>query len=364
MLTGEKIKRELARPFNQIANFFWSPARRVAGALRRNRYDAAREKFVRVSEGKQKEGREVAVLLIYQPSGVLESTFFTLSYLLNEGISPVVVSNLPLADTDRDRLAANSWLVIERPNVGYDFGGYREGILTVFERGVQPKALYVLNDSIWFPLSLECDVIKKCRAAPEDIYGIQFDTWKKGRKKWNFIHSYFYRFSEGLVSSKEFCDYWRNMKLIEGKNSIIEEREVKLTLHFTLQGFSAGGIFSRKSLVEFVNIHTDQRKMDRILEYQCSISNKEAKYLRPIIHGKKYSPLSVRDQLAQLIEEHLVFRHTLPLHPWIHQSLDLGYVKKTFDTRLKVQRDEIRRLGLHLDCHPAVRDEIERWDSA
>lgn len=328
--------------------------------MRRISYDSSREKLVRVTEGAQNPGREVAVLLIYQPQGVLESTHFTLSYLTEQGISPVVVSNLPLADADRERLAENSWLVIERPNIGYDFGGYREGILTVLERGLRPEALYVLNDSVWFPLSTNSVVIERCRAATEDIYGIQIDYWKN-RGKLRFVFSYFYRFSQKLISSHEFYDYWRKISLMDNKRDVIEGYEVKLTQNFLLKGFSAGGMNDRNTLKHLLTDIVDDAKFDQIVGYQYEKSGKEKKYLRSIVGGQ-LNRQAVRDQLGQLIERNLVFRQLLVLHPWVYKELGLGYVKKTRYPAVNDQREEIRRLGLHNDFHPAVRDEIEQWD--
>lgn len=362
MITVEKLKRELLRPFQQLSYHIWKPVRRTAGIIRRIRYDASRPKLVRVTEGAQHPGREVAVLLIYQPQAVPESIYFTLSYLTQQGISPVVVSNLPLTSGDRDRLAANSWLVIERPNVGYDFGGYREGILTVFERGVQPEALYVLNDSVWFPLADDSKVIEKSRAASEDIFGFQIDYWKN-RGKLKFVHSYFYRFSERIVANREFGKYWQEMTLLENKRDVIEGHEIKLTYHFLRKGFSAGGINDRENLKNYIVEVVDEVNLQNIIKYQYQHSRKERRYLRPIVEGK-LSPQAARDQLGILIKKNLVFRQSLLLHPWIYQALNLDYLKKARYPALNAQRSEIRQLGLHKDYHPAVRDEIERWDTA
>lgn len=362
MIALRKLEREVARPFKQLAYHVLLPARRVAGTVRRIRYDAARKKHVRVSEGKQKAGCEIAILLIYQPDGVFESTLFTLSYLLSQGISPVIVSNLPLTDNDRDRLAENSWLVIERPNVGYDFGGYREGVLTILERGVRPKALYVLNDSIWVPLNADSDIISKCRAASEDVFGLQIDHWRN-RGKLMFVHSYFYRFSENILSSPCFREYWEKLRLLKNKQDIITGCEVQLTHNFLLRGFTAGGIGDRKKLKDLITGITDGEKLNKIVAYQYEMSNKERKYLRPIIKGQLPAH-EIREQLGRLIEQNLIFRQLLLLHPWIYQSLRLDYVKKTRYPVMNAQRAEIRRLGLHRDYHPAVRDEIEQWDTA
>lgn len=106
------------------------------------RYDVARSHQAQVWQGNAPLQDEVAVFLIYQETGVSDSILFTLSWLKDQGAAAVVVSNAPLTDSDKTRLMDLSYLVIQRPNLGYDFGGYREGILTVLERGTRRYHLH------------------------------------------------------------------------------------------------------------------------------------------------------------------------------------------------------------------------------
>lgn len=306
MATAEKLKRELVRPFKQLARNFLLPARRAAGTLRRIRYDASRGRLVRVTEGNQPAGREIAVLLIYQPQGVLESIYFTLTYLTEQGVSPVVVSNLPLSNEDRERLAAASWLVIERPNVGYDFGGYREGILTVLERGLLPEALYVLNDSIWFPLRSDSDTIARCREASEDIYGLKITTVKKRRYRREIVHSYFYRFSAQVVASEPFIRYWKYLRLINHKPTVVGEFEFKLSPHFSSCGFTVGSIATPQLVAEYLINLEDAEKMRDILSFQCTAFPSQAAYIRELQNGSS-SGLPCRDQLAEALRDRGLF---------------------------------------------------------
>ncbi|SHM16856.1 Rhamnan synthesis protein F [Paracoccus solventivorans] len=358
----QKIKRELARPFKQLARNFFLPARRVGGSLRRIRYDANRKKNIRVTEGVQAAGREIAVLLIYQPQGVLESTYFTLSYLAEQGVSTIVVSNAPLADDDRERLAANSCLVIERPNVGYDFGGYREGILTVLERRLQPEALYVLNDSIWFPLRSDSDTIEQCREASEDVFGLKANILRKRRGCRSILHSFFYRFSAKVVASTTFCDYWKNMALINHKPTVIEEFEFKLAEHFRHHGFTVGSVINPSKVTEYLTNLRDGEKLRQILRYQMKTFPSQSAFIQNMLDQDSLG-LPVNKQIPDAIQSHGIFTVTYTLHPWISQALGSNFVKKSNPSDMKAKRVEIRRLGLHRSYHPTVRDEIERWDT-
>lgn len=125
-----KIKRELQRMQHSGTSFFSELVRRL---YFRRYYDLVTSKEIRRSNGAAPLQREVAIYLIYPGRGILASHLFMLRELQREGISPIVVSNLPLRHQDRDRLLDTATLIIERPNVGYDFGGYRDGILDIAE---------------------------------------------------------------------------------------------------------------------------------------------------------------------------------------------------------------------------------------
>jgi hypothetical protein len=122
-MLGMKLTREIKRLRAQISSCF-AP---VFGLLNRIRYDRRRAQSVLRTRGDMTRRDDMAVLVIFQPNGLLDTTFSTLDWLNRQDISTVVVSNLPLTSADRERLCKHAALVIERPNIGYDFGGYREG---------------------------------------------------------------------------------------------------------------------------------------------------------------------------------------------------------------------------------------------
>mgnify|MGYP001121682791 CR=1 FL=1 len=144
-----KITRELKRPFQQI------PALpRLLGTLLfgAKYYDMFLARRIKITPGALPRGDRVAIYLIYPQDGLLPSHRLALDYLLENGYAPLVVSNLPLSDQDMAELQGSCWRVMERPNVGYDFGGYRDGFLSLEGDREHLKRLVLLNDSSWFPL--------------------------------------------------------------------------------------------------------------------------------------------------------------------------------------------------------------------
>lgn len=357
MIAGWKFKRELTRLKRQAHGLFWY----IQGSIQRRRYDARRSQFVRTIEGAQPIREEMAVFLIYQPGGLLESTLFTLSYLERHNISTVVVSNVPLKSEDRGRVLARSHLLIERPNIGYDFGGYREGVLTLLESGKHVRALYVLNDSIWFPLSGNNDVIERSRASSSDIFGLHVGHLSNGKLIQEYVESYFFRFSNKVVHDEYFSHYWKHMRLIDYKHSVVRFYERVLAFSFSKRGYTSDAIILRESISNYILNVDDEKELRLILEHQCAISLKEAKYISPILQDCE-PVLSARQKLADMISGHRIFVTLVTVHPLLLARLKVPFLKKARTEEMRRQRAELRRLGLDRDFEPCVREEIASWD--
>jgi len=95
--------------------------------------------------------------LIYPSRGLKPSHLRTLKYLAAKNYNAVVVCNLPLTNDEQQQILPLCHQCIQRPNFGYDFGGYRDGVLSVTNNGKQLKHLLLLNDSTWFPIVEDTD---------------------------------------------------------------------------------------------------------------------------------------------------------------------------------------------------------------
>jgi lipopolysaccharide biosynthesis protein len=79
-----------------------------------------------------------------------------------------VVSNLPLVPEERETLRRACWQLIERPNVGYDFGAYRDAILLLGPKLRDLERLVLVNDLLWFPVG-EADWIDDAERLEADL---------------------------------------------------------------------------------------------------------------------------------------------------------------------------------------------------
>ena len=99
----------------------------------------------------------IVIFLIFPEKGLKPSHLSTLNYFVNKKYSPLVISNCVLSAEDKIKIKRNSWFLIERKNYGYDFGGYRDGVLFLKDKLFKINNMILLNDSAWFPISKNND---------------------------------------------------------------------------------------------------------------------------------------------------------------------------------------------------------------
>jgi hypothetical protein len=245
-----KIGRELARFGRQILEFP-EDMRNLLFATRHYDQVAARQ-ICRFEGGLPSSGR-VAIFLIFPGAGLLPSHLHTLAYLRAKGYAALVVSNLPLATPDRERLLAECWYYIERPNFGYDFGGYRDGVLSLADRLPYLDRLVLLNDSTWFPLPGSRDWFDDVEALGVDFAGAasNFGTPRPEIEEFRAIdwhyrtsHRNFHYCSFALclrpkvLRDPAFLDFWRRLRLSDKKKRTVRRGEIGFSQWALRHGFS------------------------------------------------------------------------------------------------------------------------------
>jgi hypothetical protein len=255
MIPWWKVVRETDRFVQQVKaalGLIWEP-------FVQRRYDRSRAKHLIVTPGAQTLQKKIAIYLIYQPSEILASTLETCRTLDRAGYSLLVVSNTPLVDTAMSALQAVTWRIIQRPNYGYDFGGYRDGILHLFEQGITPDWLIVMNDSIWFPLGETDTLLPRMERSGLDVTGtlVHRDfrkTWLR-RRTTRVIESYFFLFGRDAIACTVFRDFWQKYRVSSNKVNAVHRGEHRLAEVMMAGGLKTDGLFGRD---EFLNALADQ----------------------------------------------------------------------------------------------------------
>ncbi len=244
-----KLKREARRLGQKLAGL---PGSIHEDIFKRNRYDKVHAHQATVTEGRQPARAEIAIYLVFPADGVMPSHLAALQQMIDEGIAPLVISNLPLTDADRETLTGYAWRIMERPNIGYDFGGYRDGVLYLADKLENLDRLFILNDSVWIVDAPET-WFHEVRALNVDFgaatsnYGIKrIDAEKFRDLTWNYTidhrnhhyASYALAIGPRILRDPAFLEFWTRFKLSDNKKKIVRRGEIGLTQMIQKLGYS------------------------------------------------------------------------------------------------------------------------------
>lgn len=233
-----KLLREAQRLIRQIVT---GPSVLTSYLFAARYYDVVHGKKVRRTPGQMAATQKIAIYLIFPQSGLQGSHLRALNYLNAKGYAPVVVSNVPLAERDREQILQAAYLFIERPNFGYDFGGYRDGILSVASALPDLTHLCLLNDSTWFNLPGGSDWLDEAErlgvdlAAAASNYGIprvKIEDFREIVWHYRTTHENFHfcsfalLFSRKVLADPEFLRFWQRFPLTSDKGRTVRRGEI------------------------------------------------------------------------------------------------------------------------------------------
>lgn len=267
MIPAWKLRREVGR----LRQHFWALTGLVYEPILKLRHDRWRNAMPQPADGGVPLGGKVAIFLLYQPKGVAPSVPITLRHLAERGYSPFVVSNAPLSARDRETLHPLVWRMMERPNFGYDFGGYRDGIMLLDQWGLQPERLLVLNDSIWLPLAPGSTLIDRMETAIGDVIGTILHPDKARRRvvksvRRGFVESYLYAIDGQAMQTPAFKSYWSRYRVSSNKFNAVRLGERGFSRAMRKSGLRVEGLFSADTLVEALD-RADDDTLSLTLKY-------------------------------------------------------------------------------------------------
>jgi hypothetical protein len=245
-----KLKRELKRPMDQLRSVVLYPIDLVT----KWHHDRNFHSTINLTKGDQPAGQKFALLLIYQPKKLTRSTLLTCQHLVDNGYSVLVVSNTALPDDARAQLAPVTWQILERPNIGYDFGGYRDGLRVLREANVDMQALVVLNDSVWWPLCAGDTALERAETLGADVVGMILRPYGRARKRSSVrtphLQSYFFWFGPKALASEGFKRFWVDYRLSSFKYNAIRYGELRLTHELVNAKLTVAPLFTFDDLME------------------------------------------------------------------------------------------------------------------
>lgn len=330
-----KVRREVQRLKQQlraVPEFFYEP-------LLRWWHDHARTRRIQVREGMLPAKAKVAIYLLFQPAGVAKSSIETCRHLIDKGYAPLAISNAALSDEDRRRLSEVCWRVVERPNFGYDFGGYRDGIWLLGQWRLEPQTLILMNDSVWFPVMEGDRTIEAMESMPEGFRGIlklgtaQGSVW--GRRRDPFLGSFFLMFSAQAVASAAFGNFWRHYRNTSNKYKTIRRGERRLSYAMREAGFEGASVFDGAAFDSWL-AQAPTAKLRQLLdelvtlnsEIGASIERAASAFDACDANGREGMKATLRDVILQATAKSNLFS-SAPLT--MLREFRLPFVKKAMD---------------------------------
>ncbi|MBT8415360.1 MAG: rhamnan synthesis F family protein [Boseongicola sp.] len=247
-------KWKLLRELDRLKTHAQAIPLAVSEPFLQRRYDARRDQDLKVYEGSLAASDTLAIFLVYQPRGVAASVFRTCAHLVESGFAPLVISNTPLSEADRSSFQELSHCVVERPNFGYDFGGYRDGVWLMGKLGLSPKQVLFLNDSVWFPIYSHSTLLSEWRDAPEDYLGTQVfgDIAASGNNR-GFFGSYCFMIKTPLLDTNAFQSFWSDYRVSSNKEVTLRRGERAFSRQMLDAASASKAFFSLERFDALVN---------------------------------------------------------------------------------------------------------------
>src|SRR5262249_10190819 len=144
----------------------------------------------------------------------------------------VVVSNAELDSYLRAQLLEKCYLLIERANLGRDFGAYKDAINIVLRRARNVDRLGLLDDSLFY-------FLKGLNKLVSDLDGPQeFIGVTEVFEDHYHVQSFMLSLGPSVIRSRQFRKFWQRYRPISTRRWSIHKGEVRLTRRLTKAGFS------------------------------------------------------------------------------------------------------------------------------
>ncbi len=152
---------------------------------------------------------------------VRENVFYFLDQLMAAGFDIVFISSSnAISASDLKKLSVRCVRIINRENRGYDFYGWKTGLVEYAEYDAHP-GLLLANDSVLGPLFDASNLIARLEGCDADIVAMT-DSFHIHPH----LQSYFLYCKKNVVSSWEFRAFFREVTVLEPKTAVIRKYEV------------------------------------------------------------------------------------------------------------------------------------------
>ena len=192
-----------------------------------------------------KKPKRVAFYLFFDPEGQVDDYVVHKLSALREHVEHIlVVSNSPISDEGKRRLATVADTVLERENKGFDVWGYKEAQEHFgWERLAEYDELILLNYTFFGPIFPFSELFDRMDAQDVDFWGITSHEAVTPHPHHGVgsmaghIQSHWIAVRREMFLSDEYRSYWTDMPMITSYFDSIDRHEGRFTSHFASLGF-------------------------------------------------------------------------------------------------------------------------------
>ena len=189
--------------------------------------------------------KRAGIFLFYDPEGKVDDYILGCLGSLQEHMDYLlVVSNSPLDETNRKRLESVSSEVMERKNVGYDVGAYRDGLRHLgWDHMGDYDELVLFNYTFFAPIHPWAGLFERTDKWDTDFWGITEHDEVRPHPFLpklvmpRHIQSHWIAVRSSLSATKDWRTYWEDMPPIESYNDSIQWHESRFTGYFNALGY-------------------------------------------------------------------------------------------------------------------------------
>lgn len=176
-------------------------------------------------------GATVCLFAHFDRDGMVEDyVLHHLACLKAAGVLTIFVSTSRLRPDAVVRAAPVCAAILDRDNVGLDFGSWRTGLL-VYPQLWECETLLFANDSVYGPLGELRPAIERMAATGCDFWGVTESLQYR-----RHYQSYFLGFHRSCLGSRAFSRFVGEIRLLRDKDQIIRRYEVGLRKRLVDQG--------------------------------------------------------------------------------------------------------------------------------
>lgn len=217
----------------------------------------------RISEGQvATKGDRFVLFVLYARTSIPPFIQTVIDAIGRSRLNLVITTNARISPELRATLLEQCHLLIERADLGRDFGGYKDGISIIEKRYGVPERLILLNDSLFF-FEKGVDKLIADLDGDEDLIGITEDL-----DLYYHIQSFALSFGRNVLKHRRVRKYWHTYRPVSTRYWAVHNGERLLTARLVRAGFRPKILYHASQLLPHL-------RTNRLIELM------EAVYLLP-----------------------------------------------------------------------------------